>query len=193
MRGRLVWLVLIAAVAGLATGCATGPLAPVVAPVERTIAQGFELEGRLSASEGDRAASGQLLWTHSPGADQWTLVNPLGQIVAQLVGTPRGARLLTADGRRLEGTNAATMLPELLGVSAPFDGLPHWVQASPRAGATVLVRDGIGRPARIADDGWLIEYPEYASPAPDAPPRRIDAAWGEARIRLIIDQWTARP
>ncbi|NMG43587.1 outer membrane lipoprotein LolB [Aromatoleum toluvorans] len=184
-----------AATAALATlllaGCASQAARNLTA-APRPTASAFELEGRLSASDGERAANGALTWSHSPTADEWTVYSPLGQIVGQLVRTPHGAMLLTADGRTERADDADTILPRLLGVPAPIDGLQHWVQATPRPGARVLSLDAAGRPARISDAGWIIDYMEYAGPAADAPPRRIDAEWGQARIRLVIDQWTPR-
>lgn len=175
-------------------GCATQLPTPIAAPAAiRPTITAFELQGRLAATDGTRAASGSLLWLHSPAMDEWTLLNPLGQIAAQLVSSPAGAQLLTADGHVQRAASAKKMLPELLGVTAPMDGLPHWVQAATGPSARVLSLDALGRPARIADNGWIIDYPEYSGPDPGAPPRRIDAHFGDARIRLIIDQWTPRP
>ena len=175
----------------LLAGCASQTTRNLTA-VPRPVAAAFELEGRLAASDGERAANGSITWSHTPAADEWTVYSPLGQIVGQLVSTPRGAMLLTADGHSEQAADADTILPRLLGVPAPIDGLRHWVQASTRPGARVLSLDEAGRPTRISDAGWIIDYVEYAGPAADAPPRRIDAAWGEARIRLLIDQWTPR-
>ncbi|NMG31635.1 outer membrane lipoprotein LolB [Aromatoleum evansii] len=172
-------------------GCAS-QTARSLAAVPRPVAAAFELEGRLAASDGERAANGSITWSHTPVADEWTVYSPLGQIVGQLVRTPRGAMLLTADGSAEQAADADTILPRLLGVPAPIDGLQHWVQASTRPGARVLSLDEAGRPTRISDAGWIIDYVEYAGPAADAPPRRIDATWGDARIRLLIDQWTPR-
>lgn len=187
---RLLWLALIA----LTGGCATvTPPASLPEPALRAVASSFALSGRLSANDRDRAATGRLEWEHAPDADVWLVFSPLGQIVAQLVAGPDGATLRTADGRKLQRPSAELLLPELLGMPAPVDGLAYWVQAAPRAGASVLARDAIGRPARISDSGWIIDYAEYASPAPDAMPRRIDAVWGEARIRLVIDAWASTP
>ncbi|WP_332670078.1 outer membrane lipoprotein LolB [Aromatoleum sp.] len=188
---RSLRLALIATLgAGILHGCAIQPPAAEVTHVSRPLMPAFELEGRIAASDGNRAANGSLLWAHSPAMDEWTVMSPLGQIVAQLVSTPLGARLLTADGTVQEDEDARTMLPRLLGVSAPLDGLASWVQASPRPGARVLSVDAIGRPARVSDAGWIIEYTEYLDVTPGAAPRRIDATWGDTRIRLIIDQWT---
>ena len=151
------------------------------------------MQGRISATDGTRAAHGQISWIHTPDRDVWVASSPLGQIVAQLVATTAGARLQTADGRVIEGRDTASMLPQLLGVTAPMDGLEYWVQASVRDGARVLDSDSAGRPARISDAGWIIDYLEYSGTLAEAPPRRIDATHGETRIRLVIDTWTPRP
>lgn len=172
------------------SGCAIRPVGPDLVPAIRTAVAAFELEGRLSATDGERSASGRIHWLHSPSGDEWTVYSPLGQIVAHLVSSPAGAVLRTADGRRMSAPDPGSMLPQVLGVPAPVEGLPHWVQASARSGATVLDLDEQGRPARISDQGWLVDYPEYANHDPQAPPRRLEARWGETRIRLIIDQWT---
>ena len=194
MSHRCACLALVAAVAGASlAGCALQPVPRPAALAPRLVVPAFELEGRLSATDGNRAGSGALRWSHSPTTDEWTVLNPLGQIVGQLVATPQRARLRTADGRTEQAADAAAMLSRLLGVSAPLGGLSYWVQAAPRPGARVLDIDAMGRPARISDDGWIIDYPEYAGTSADAPPRRIDASWGDARIRLLIDRCTPLP
>lgn len=172
------------------SGCALQPAGPDRIAAVRPAATAFELEGRLSATDGDRAANGRIHWLHSSSRDEWTVYSPLGQIVAHLVSTPFGAVLHTADGRRMTAADTGSLLPQILGVSAPVEGLPHWVQASARRGASILDLDDRGRPSRISDQGWLIDYPEYSGPDPQAPPRRVDAHWGDTRIRLVIDQWT---
>ena len=193
---RALLLACAAASLTLLAGCA---LQPPVAPssaesaAPRALASAFELEGRLSASDGSRAASGRITWLHAPGGDHWTAFTPLGQIAAELVSNPLGAELRTADGRRAHAEHLDALLPQLVGVPVPPAALAHWVQAGTREGARVLAHDPAGRPARISDAGWLIDYLEYAGPAPDAMPRRIDAQWGDARLRLVIDQWTPLP
>jgi len=195
MSRRAARFALIAGCAAAAlSGCASRPLVPpATAAAPRAAAAAFELEGRLSATDGSRAGNGGVRWVHAADVDEWTVLNPLGQIVGQLVSTPRGASLLTADGRLEKSDDSAAMLQRVLGVAAPLDGLPAWVQAVPRDGARILELDTVGRPSRITDAGWTVEYPEYAGPDADAAPRRIDAHWGETRIRLIIDQWTPLP
>lgn len=178
----------------MTTGCALQPITTDVAiTAQRQAVSDFELIGRMSASDTERAASGRIEWRHHGQHDEWTVFSPLGQIVARLVSTPHGATLHTADGNRVDAPSVQHMIPELFGVDVPVDGLTLWVQAVPRPGARVLGVDAVGRPARISDAGWVIEYNAYASTAPDSPARRIDAHRGDNRIRLILDEWIPNP
>jgi outer membrane lipoprotein LolB len=65
-----------------------------------------------------------------------------------------------------------------------------------RAGSRPACRDGagpqprpLGRPLQLVDQGWTIDYLEYAGEAPDSPPRKIDVQRGDTRLRLIVDSW----
>ncbi|TAH46378.1 MAG: outer membrane lipoprotein LolB [Betaproteobacteria bacterium] len=188
-RGPLAALV----AAVLISACA--PLAPVTAPTvaQRRAVDAFELDGRMSASDGSRAASGRVEWQHAPGADIWTVYTPLGQIAARLESDAGGARLTDAAGQRIEAPHADALLPQVLGVDVPVARLGGWIQATPAAGAEVRSVDALGRPALVLDQGWRIDYLDYAEPTPDAMPARLDISRGDARIRLIIDAWSPRP
>ena len=186
----------LALAAALLGGCAVLPAStPTTAPpaVTRVAAPAFELAGRLSASDGTNAASGSLEWVHGHAADQWTVYTPLGQIAARLDSTPDGAELLTANGERRHTANAEALLPELLGIEIPVARLGGWVQGAPAADAEIRTVDGIGRPALVIDQGWRIDYLEYHGDGADALPRRLEVSRGDARLRLVIDQWTFAP
>lgn len=175
------------------SACSLTPVDPSSPVAFRTLSDDFTLEGRLAASDGVRNANGPFVWIHTPNGDEWTAFSPLGQIAARLTRTPEGAMLETADGERRIAASAQDLLAELFGAGTPVEGLTYWVQAVPREGARVLQRDAIGRPSRISDAGWIVDYALYTDDAPDAPPRRLEAHWGDTRIRLVIDQWTTTP
>src|SRR5690606_18720875 len=92
-RGRHI-LLAAGALAMLLAGCAPLTRAPMLAPASRSAASAFLLEGRISATDGTRAASGRIEWRHAPGGDRWTAYSPLGQIAARLESDADGARLL---------------------------------------------------------------------------------------------------
>lgn len=193
-RSRARWRAgALLAVTVTASACAPLPPAPPAAAAQRQAAAAFELEGRLSASDGQQAASGTLSWTHARGRDTLTLYTPLGQIAARLDSGPAGASLHLADGSRVDAPDVAQLLPRVLGVEVPVERLGRWVQAAPTADAEVRVRDAAGRPAVVIDQGWRIDYPAYAADHASALPARIDITRGDTRLRLVIDTWTLQP
>ena len=188
-RGLLVGMV------AALTLAACAPLAPreYAGAAHRLLLPAFLLEGRLSATDGQQAASGRVEWAHAPRTDRLTLFSPLGQIVARLDIDADGARLASADGTQRVAPSADELLPEVLGVEVPSARLPRWLQGAPQTDAEIRQRDAAGRPLLVIDQGWRIDYLGYVDARPDALPTRLDISRGEARIRLIIDSWTAQP
>jgi outer membrane lipoprotein LolB len=58
-----------------------------------------------------------------------------------------------------------------------------------------IERDGEGRPRRVRQMGWEIEYLDWYPAEGDRPvlPRRIEAVNGDAKVRLVVDSWTLGP
>jgi len=189
LRARAAML----AVGLFATACTLNPAAPSVDPVARQTFDVFSLSGRLSASDGSRSASGRLDWERSIGADRWTIFSPLGQIVAQIDSGPDGAEVLLANGERRYAPQVADLIPVLLPGAAeaglPPERLAAWVQAAPPNDAEVRTLDARGRPARLIDRGWIIDYLDYRDESPDSLPRLVDISRGEFRLRLVVDRW----
>lgn len=178
------------AVVGLA-GCASPAVMPAPAAALRALPPltQFSLEGRLQVRDGERSAAVGIDWQHAPARDEWLFTGPLGQGLARIESDAAGARMQLSDGRRSEAASAAELTEALLGVSAPFDALPRWVTARPAASAQVRSLDTLGRPLQLVDQGWTIDYLEYAGEAPDSPPRKLDVQRGDTRLRLIVDSW----
>ena len=177
----------------LTTACTPQSVAPLPDPVARQALDTFSLSGRLSASDGGQSASGRLDWERHAETDRWTISSPFGQIVAQINSGPDGAEVLLANGERRYAPRVADLVPILLpGAAAanlPPEHLAAWVQAAPTDGAEVRTLDAQGRPARLIDRGWIIDYTGYQNESPEALPRLIDISRGEFRLRLVIDRW----
>ena len=179
----------LAGVLGL-SACATTPDATPGAAL-RAVAEmpRFQLEGRLQVRDGERSAVVGVDWQHGPERDAWLFSGPLGQGLARIETDAGSARMTLGDGRRVEADTAAELAESVLGVSAPFSELPQWVTARVREGAEVRALDTLGRPRKVIDRGWTIDYTEYAGDGPDDLPRKIDVHRGDTRLRLIVDAW----
>ena len=177
----------------LATACALNPAAPSPDSVARQTFDVFSLSGRLFASDGSQSASGRLNWERRIGTDRWTISSPLGQVVAQVDSGPDGAEVLLANGERRYAPQIADLIPVLLPGAAeaglPPERLAAWVQAAPPGDAEVRTLDAQGRPARLIDRGWIVDYLDYRDETPESLPRLVDISRGEFRMRLIVDRW----
>ncbi len=134
MAGRPFLSAFVVAIVAVATlglsACAPLPSAAPAPIVARTFAPTFELQGRISASAGEQAASGSIDWRHAHGTDSFTLLTPLGQIAAQLEASAVGAHLRTADGQEFNADSAEALLPRVLGVRRA--GRPLWALGASR-------------------------------------------------------------
>ena len=123
----------------------------------------------------------------------------VGEIQSTLFGlgsylaTPDPAHRKKAGIPEPEAADVDALLPEALGVDLPAARLPRWIQAAPATDAEVRILDAAGRPQLVFDQGWRIDYAGYADDTAAAAPQRLEISRGDARVRLIIDSWTALP
>lgn len=182
------WLLAGCAALVLAACASTPETVPLTTIAFRPVESHFAIGGRLSARAGDEAIHGKFEWQHAPGLDQWDFYSPLGQIVARVRRDGDMAVLLTAEGEEI-AEPFAQLMQRVLGMNVPVNALPRWVQAGVVATEVVRESDALGRPVRIADDGWQVRYLAYADETPSARPRTIEVSRGDALLKLLVDRW----
>ena len=176
----------------LLAACAVAPPGPL-APRDQI--RDFTLEARfaLRVSLPDRppeSSGGRLEWEHRNGYDRILISSPLGVGVAEIDVGPASGRLRTADGQLRESADADALLAEVTGQRLPVRQLPSWLLG--RAGsASVVTSDSAGRPARLVEAGWQIDY-AYPDDTPDALPTLVSLRRdSEIDLRLRIEEWRA--
>lgn len=152
----------------------------------------WSLAGRVAISNGRKGGSGRIDWQQQGDTYAVSLSAPITRQSWRLSGDGRGARLEGVEGGPREGGDAARLLFEATGWEIPVTALGDWVRglsaaSLPPAG---MQFDAEGRLSRLEQGGWAIDYrwPEAPSAAP-ALPQRVDAVKGEAKVRLIVDEW----
>ena len=193
MRWRLVPLLACA----LLAACTAIPPAPPSAalPVRDQIGD-FALEARfaLRASLPDRkpeSSGGRLSWTHKNGNDRILIANPLGVGLAEIDAGPTLSRLQTSDGREFASTDPDLLIEEITGQRLPIRQLPDWLLG--RGDPARIENDVNGRPVRLNEAGWQIDY-AYADSAPGALPERVTVSRGEEiELLLRIEEWSVAP
>ncbi|TDK21769.1 outer membrane lipoprotein LolB [Luteimonas aestuarii] len=189
------------------SACATQPRRPA-GPADEAAARmhdqqraaitGWQLSGRLAVSSGSQGGSGRIEWSQDGDRYVISLSAPVTRQSWRLTGDPTGARLEGVEGGPLEGDDSERMLLAATGWRIPVRAMVAWVRgiaASEDMAAPARVVHGADNlPASLEQLGWRIDYRDWHPAATDRPalPRRmdvVDAARGDARVRLIVDQW----
>ena len=181
----LLPLLLVAALAACAS-FPNPPMSAVTARPRATAIGRFELVGRISVRQGEARHIANIAWQHDAVRDEIRLSTPLGQGLAELSRDGTGARLRTADQRRMEAADWDGLAQQAFGAELPLSMLPRWIVADAPAGTR---RDAAGRPLAFSQDGWSVAYVSYESDAADALPQLIEARRADIELRLKIDAW----
>ncbi len=198
------------AVMSLAGCAATAPrsMAPpasaeVIAEQQRARAEwwpqydAWSFSGRAAISKGDKGGSGRIEWQQrdlrryeialsAPVTRQsWRLIGDLHSEAGRIEGLEGGPR---------DGEFAEDLLLETTGWEVPLQQLGSWVRGGPSADYPVeaVVYDAEGRPASFSQAGWTVRYNAWRPGPAGSPdlPAKIEAESGDARVRLVIEDWT---
>lgn len=199
--------VLIVAASLLLSACATQP-AHRLPPQDAGIAEQqqaqreavlrtrrtWSLSGRIALSNGRNGGSGRIEWEQGADGLQVSLSAPVTRQSWRLSVDAGGARLDGLEGGTRIGPDATVLLREATGWEIPVGALGDWLRGMRASGAASASAqyDASGRLSRLEQDGWVIDYRWPASGATEPVlPVRIDAAKGEAKVKLIVDDWQA--
>lgn len=177
------------AVAALSLAACAG--VPLKAPGASGPAR-FDLQARFSVrienGGAPRSASGQLVWQRAAGEDRLLLQGPFGAGMAEIRAHAGGAVLRQASGESRRAASADALLAEVTGYALPVDRLAGWLFGQPGPGGRLL-RDPLGRPLRLLEEGWRVDY-RYAEEAPDTPPTMLELVREtELELRLRVESW----
>jgi outer membrane lipoprotein LolB len=180
--------VFVLALALVLGGCASTPrISPT--DIRASVSDSWSMQGRIGIRTGDQNLSGLINWKHRTDMDEMVMTSPLGQGVARIVRDLNGVTLELPNQPAHHAPDAEALTREVLGYGLPVSGLSWWMQARPAPNRECEVkRDVTGRIAQLKQDGWVIDYLQYADDAP-ARPRKLVVARDGLEIRLVTDAW----
>ena len=149
--------------------------------------------GRVAVSNGRDGGNGRLDWQQQGGGfsarlsapvtrQGWELSVDLASGQARLEGLQGGPRL---------GDDPRLLVQQSTGWDLPVAQLGDWARGVFDPQQADIERDQDGRPLRARQDGWDVSFSQWYPAEGTRPvlPRRIDAVNGQARVRLLVDQW----
>ncbi|MGJ8620326.1 MAG: lipoprotein insertase outer membrane protein LolB [Methylophilaceae bacterium] len=152
--------------------------------------EGFSLKGRIAVITDAKNSSGRLAWEHSAKKDNVDIYSPLGGKVANITKTPEQVTF-TDNKKTLTAADAESLTQETLGFSLPLSGLSYWALGKPsnQSIANVMTWDNNGKIKTLVQDGWNIEYNDYADHDVYSLPRKVQLNNNRISIKLIVDNW----
>jgi outer membrane lipoprotein LolB len=184
----------------LCAGCATAPKrseAPPPAalsweqrlPALQAIS-GFELDGRVAASDGQQGFSAGLHWRQQNDTATLDLTAPLGFGAAHIVQSADNLSVTTSKGVTLTHAAASEELAATLGFEPPLRSLRYWVlgASDPDFAAQESIDDQ-QRLTHLEQDGWRVDCEDYALVGQQWLPRRLTVTRQALRLKLIINTW----
>jgi outer membrane lipoprotein LolB len=157
---------------------------------ELQTAQRWDLQGRAAGAVGTQGWQASLEWRQSAQVADVRLAGPLGAGAVAFKLSPQGMEL---NGAAVN-TDPNTYLQERLGFTPPFDNLRYWLLGVPNPNQPFeFTPNALDRAAQITQDGWVIDYADYAGNGADLLPKRFTLHREQVRVRVAVDHWTLRP
>ena len=174
-------------------GCAALPEGAVALP--REAVRDYSIDARFTLRYDAKQYAGRLGWSHAKDHDELLLSSPFGQGMAEIVRDADGVRLTAADGQIHRAATAEALTREVLGYPLPVDDLADWLLG--RGAGSRVERDPQGRPQRMWQGGWRIDY-EYDNEDPQALPAQLAIERDGERegifaLRLRVEEWRTAP
>jgi len=147
--------------------------------------------GRILIRTEDEAWSATLHWVQQGETYRIRLIGPLGQGTVQVSGDARGVTLRTSDGVH-HAASPRALMSDTLGWWVPVGGLRYWMKGldDPHGPAAVVSRlDPLGRPERLDQAGWEIEFQRYASDQSLALPTKLSLQGEQVSVRVVVKRW----
>jgi outer membrane lipoprotein LolB len=152
--------------------------------------ESWSMSGKIAVSDGKDGGSGRIDWQQDGERFRIEIRAPVSRRTWRLSGGPDGATLEGLDGGPRSGPDAEALLREAVGWTVPVADLVAWARGTGGQGGADIEYDAAGQPQRLVQRGWTVEYRAWFDGEPPLP-RKIFAARGERRVRLVVERWNA--
>ena len=149
----------------------------------------WSMSGRIAVSNGKQGGSGRIEWKQDGARYAITLSAPVTRQSWRVAGGVDGATIEGLSGGPRSGPDASALVFDATHWRVPVDALGDWLLGLQRSGDSVHFGDD-GRLDRIDGDGWAVTYADWRVVEGMEMPSRIEAVQGEAKVRLVVDDWT---
>jgi outer membrane lipoprotein LolB len=158
----------------------------------------WSLTGRVAISNGKDGGSGRIEWINDDESLAVELSAPITRQTWRLTAFEDSPWCVEDQRGKHCGEDAEQLLRETTGWEIPVASLGDWLRGMRTDAPSAIRFDEIGRLSRLEQSGWTIDYrwpaagDAVTSTHPQMP-TRIDAAKGQAKVKLVVDGWRWSP
>jgi outer membrane lipoprotein LolB len=151
----------------------------------------WQFRGRVGVKAGDEGFTGKLTYGQDNDEFQATISGPLGIGTVKLSGEGESVTLTNNKGEITKLRDAEQDLRNLYGWTIPVASLRFWALGIPDPSTeAITVFDDEGLLSSMQQRGWTVTIGEYRDGGGQRMPSRVTAVNDDARVRLLIDDWT---
>ena len=155
---------------------------------ELALRDDWSMTGKIAVSDGNDGGSGRIDWRQDGERFRIEIRAPVSRRTWRLSGGPDGATLEGLDEGTRTGPDAEALLREAVGWTVPVADMVAWARGARGRGAARVEFDDAGRLSALEQRGWKVEYRAWIEGDP-ALPKKVFAASGERRVRLVVERW----
>lgn len=173
------------------TGCATAPVStpPAGRAVDPETLTQWTAKGRIALTAQGEGGSGSFVWQQRSERTELAVRGPLGAGGLSIVTDGASLQLDDGSGQPLDGDAARAALERRLGARLPLSQLRYWMLGVPAPDDMGLAQRATGAVSGFAQAGWVITYEAFAPAGDWSLPSRLTATTGDARVRIVVDDW----
>jgi outer membrane lipoprotein LolB len=194
MLRRVAYVLIVVALAS----CRTAPVQQPAAQSWETrrpqlqSLESFELKGRVAVAAGSEGFNARLRWTQKGSKTSMSLDGPLGAGGVQVSSDGSAVSVVTSNGQHLDNDAAKAELRTRLGFDPPLSSLRYWILGVPEPGSPAQESlDSQQRLATLQQNGWQVEYTDYAPVSGGWLPSRLTLQREGVRVRVVVDGWNS--
>jgi len=150
----------------------------------------WTISAHIGVSNGKDGGSGDLTWAQDADHYSFTVHAPVTGRTWKLSGDAHHATLEGVDSLPNTGSDPERLLRERLGWEVPLADLGAWVRGMRASGNAQVEYDAQNLPALIEQAGWKVEYRDWFADRDPTLPRKLFASRGNARVRVVIENWS---
>jgi outer membrane lipoprotein LolB len=151
----------------------------------------WKVHSKVAVRSQDQGHNVLMQWQQNNDKYHIRFYSPFAPDSATLEGTINQVTLTTSDGKSYQSDDPAKLLHQHLGWSLPFSRLNYWIkgQVAPQSQPTKVIYDKKNHICSLEQDGWKIEYQEYAKSLGQDLPVKIYLTDGQTIIKLYVTDW----